>query len=664
MVPGSIPQQSAAHDLEMAFAQHSSNRIALVCMPWAAVIGPSLAMGVLKRCAQATGFTADLHYLNLRFAQRLGLDLYERVASKSVFHTEWFFSQTLFGPGGTGEIKNDWAELSSNPRADFFAQMLRDIVEGPSEICEKIAAEVSPFIDDCIAQIDWGAYKLVGFTTTFAQSLASLLLARRIKERFPDVPIVIGGANVDSEMGVEFMSGFPWVDYIVHGEAERSFPALLNNISSRNIGERIPGISMRRDGKVIRGDLDAVPVVNLNETPAPDYSDYIRQLQLSGFRSQVEPMLFYESSRGCWWGAKHHCTFCGLNGTTMAFRKKDPDKVYAEIVELSREYRCLTLSATDNILSNDYFKNLLPQLQSLDSDISLFYEVKANLTREQLKALHAAGVNRIQPGIESFNSRLLRLMRKGVSAIQNIQLLKWCEELAVHAAYNVLFGFPGEIPEDYVNLPRLFRLLSHLRPPAFICPVLFERFSPYFFDKEQFGLQLTPRREYNYIFPESRVRLEKVAYFFHGVWEGQVAAPTDYMGPVFEAFEAWTNQRKTNDIFCYYEKGPGYVVIHDNRPRVSNGRCEPRRLRLDEPYASIYLFCDEHRSLRTIHEMLKKQCAGDLSDAALKECLERLVSLDLMFNEGDRYLSLAVRKMQRVSRQVLSHRDSDRCAIA
>jgi radical SAM superfamily enzyme YgiQ (UPF0313 family) len=61
-----------------------------------------------------------------------------------------------------------------------------------------------------------------------------------------------------------------------------------------------------------------------------------------------------------------------------------------------------------------YFRELLPLLAVADLDLSSFHEVKANLTRDQIRMLSEAGVNSIQPGIESFSTDLLRLMRKGV----------------------------------------------------------------------------------------------------------------------------------------------------------------------------------------------------------------------------------------------------------
>jgi radical SAM superfamily enzyme YgiQ (UPF0313 family) len=64
----------------------------------------------------------------------------------------------------------------------------------------------------------------------------------------------------------------------------------------------------------------------------------------------VEPKLVIESSRGCWWGHKHYCTFCGLNGSLMTFRSKHPDAFFAEITELANRHRILDMIVVDNIM--------------------------------------------------------------------------------------------------------------------------------------------------------------------------------------------------------------------------------------------------------------------------------------------------------------------------
>ena len=617
-------------------------------MPWAVISPPALALGILKKCLRREGFPVDVHYLNLQFADQIGFDLYENISKEGhLFYPDWFFAPRLFGPDGTGELRNLWSDIRELPLARELVRTLQSFagsVEKAESICSELASEqVARFIQTCTNDIDWAAYRVIGFTTTFAQSLASLLLAKELKERFPHVVIVFGGANVDAEMGIEFIRAFEWVDYVVHGEAEESFPLLLKSIGLQD-KTFLRGVTLRDGTSVIEGNLSARPIADLNTSPAPDYSDYMQQLQRTTLPEKVKLFLYFESSRGCWWGAKHHCTFCGLNGTTMAHRTKDPELVYSEILEISERNHCTTLAATDNILALDYFHTLLPKLAAADIDLDLFYEIKANLNRQQMRALVDAGIRRIQPGIESLNTRLLELMRKGITAIQNIQLLRLCYEFDIKPHWTILYGFPGENAADYDALPRTARLLEHLYPPGGISRVIFERFSPYYFDREQFGLRLHPDGAYSSIFPPSRVQIDKLAYYFRQEPTDQRPEPDDYIMESRAAITRWQEHFRTNEAACYFRKGPGYIQIEDSRPLNAEAALNTRRIRLSGLTAAIYLFCNDIRSLSAIKATAAEIRGSKSSESEVQRILDRLTEQGLMFRENNRYLSLAVRE--------------------
>jgi radical SAM superfamily enzyme YgiQ (UPF0313 family) len=117
---------------------------------------------------------------------------------------------------------------------------------------EEITREVIPkFIDGCLSEIDWSRYGVVGFTSVFAQQLGSLLLARRIKERYPEIKTVFGGANVHGVMGQAAIEAFDWIDYVVDGEGEPVFPALVRNILEGRPFDRLPGVSFREGDRVV-----------------------------------------------------------------------------------------------------------------------------------------------------------------------------------------------------------------------------------------------------------------------------------------------------------------------------------------------------------------------------------------------------------------------------
>lgn len=618
--------------------------IALVSMPWGSISRPSIGLGILKQCANRMGLTVDVHYLNMRFARRLGINLYYTISENSAFFPEWFFSCALFGPTGLGLIKNSVGDLCSSELGRALLHNLETL--GSSEATSRtVVDELIPrFIGECLDSIDWSKYKVIGFSNIFAQTLSSLLLAKRIKERYPEAAIIFGGANMDSEMGFEIIRAFDWVDYVVHGEAERSFQALLRHIIAREPCDRLAGVSMRRENEVVAGYADPEMIADLDESPIPDYSDFFREAERVGIANQVRMSLNFESSRGCWWGAKAHCTFCGLNGQTMAFRKKSPLRVYKEIMHLASQYRCLRLNAVDNILDLDYFETLLPELAEANLDLSLFYEVKASMSRDQVRRLAAAGVTRIQPGIESFNTGILRMMRKGVTAIQNIQLLKWCLELGIEPYWNILYGFPGESPDHYAELPAILRLLFHLRPPEGISSVKFERFSPYHFEQAKFKLRLKPLSFYSMIYPRHLVDYDRVAYYFEGDWDGRQHDPAEYIRPSLGSLEEWRDLWSRRKIVCEYEKGPDFLTVYDSRPLQPGARIAVRKRNLSEIQSRIYVYCDEIRSFKSIHALLSSSAGDPVPESRARLLLDQFVASGLIFREGDRYLSLAVRK--------------------
>ena len=144
-----------------------------------------------------------------------------------------------------------------------------------------------------------------------------------MKARLPDTFIVMGGANCEATMGVETVRQFAFVDAVVSGEADQVFAELAARIVARRVdrrhsGRHHPGVGRRR--RRACGPAPTAPAVtDLDALPYPDYTDFFAQFERSRFGRRWQPSVFVETSRGCWWGERMHCTFCGLNGATMAY---------------------------------------------------------------------------------------------------------------------------------------------------------------------------------------------------------------------------------------------------------------------------------------------------------------------------------------------------------
>lgn len=625
--------------------------VALVVMPWISAGYGSAAIAGLKSYLLKHRIPVEDQYLNLRLASKMGFQLYQFFALNGAYTGvslvgEWFFSRPLFGPAGTGEMRAGFEDMMERPPfREGVERLARNFSFTPPDLERFMEGAVSQFLADCLGSVSWERYRLVGFSSVFWNNVASLALSKGLKERFPELSIVFGGANVQDVMGLEMLRSFPWLDYVVDGEGEEALVALVRNLSRDRPFDPVPGVSFRKGAEVFANLRDGHKPVAMDDLPAPNYRGFLRSLREEGFLEKgLEPRILFESSRGCWFGAKSHCTFCGLNGKEMAFRSKSPDKLLREVLDLHARYKAIHLHCVDNILDMRYFETFLPMLRERirrDSlDISVFYETKSNLKKEQIALLAECGVRTVVTGIESVHSGILNLIRKGVSPIQNVQTLKFCKQHRIHALWFLLYGIPGEKPEYYDEMLKTLPLLTHLAPPP-VLRIIVDRFSPYHSSPEAFGLgDLRPIPVYGCLYP-SRVDLTSLAYHFEYGYRNGQPDPESYIGPFREFVERWLlNQDR---MFLFYSRGLGFLEIEDYRLRSGQDR-EPsfRKFKLQGLQAELYLACDSYRSFQSVWTHVCERFGGRPSEREVRAALDDLVGRQIMYREGGRYLSLAL----------------------
>jgi ribosomal peptide maturation radical SAM protein 1 len=593
-------------------------RIALVNMPFASAARPSLALGLLQSLANQRGYSCSSKYFNTIFARMLGPKAYETIADYfpiPLLAGEWIFSQAFYG-----QSISSWDTYED----DVLSHRLLKLPQKARVLIKDALALTEQFLQLCLDSCDWSQYQIVGFTSTFEQTMASMCLARLIKREHPEVTIVMGGANFEAGMAQPYLRLFPFVDYICHGEADLSFLHLCEALEQSKDG--LPGpppgfISQQHSQKA------SVPKLkDLDSLPYPDFDDFFRSVRDSGIAAAIIPM---EAARGCWWGEKSHCTFCGLNGESMAFRQKSPQRVIEETAFIAARYEPQLLSFSDNILSRQYMKSVLPQWAADDegSKARKFFEVKANMTRDEIALLKRAGIVQIQPGIESLVDSTLRVMGKGVSGAQNIALLRWCMEIGVDAHWNLLYGFPGEDLTSFAQTGDLIQKLSHLSPPGGCIPIRVDRFSPNYERWQEQGFQsVTPVRAYKHIFAGEPEEIAQLAYFFdyehaHSEELFELAAP------LRDFWKVWLDRHSEGQggEFAVVEAGPRGCTISDTRFNRPAARWE-----LTETETDILLACDQPTSR---HRLLPEQAEaleGLLEREIVVDCCGKLVTAPLI----------------------------------
>ena len=606
--------------------------VVLVTMPFHGYL-PSLGLSLLKSCLTAQRISSKVLYFGLPFAQRMGCQLYHCIANgyprPMDLLGEWIFSAALFDNDSSSYIDEVLIE-----RSNMYADVVDHTIHTPDLFFDKIRElhkEASAFVAECAEEVLRYSPKVVGIGSVFHQQMSSLALARRIKAFKPDAFIVMGGGNCEGVMGAEVARQFPFVDAVVSGEAELVFQEIVRRILDGTNVSGIKGVytsDNASDAFATNLFPSAQKVAHLDDLPIPDYADFFEQATESGlgFRRQV----LYESSRGCWWGERSHCTFCGISPETMGYRSKSSDRALEEILHLSEKYNCNQVHVVDCILDLKYFKDFLPKLAERTPKLDIFYEVKANMKKEQVRILKDAGVNTIQPGIESFSNSILQLMGKGVSALQNIQLLKWCKELGVTASWNILWGFPGEDPVEYERMARLIPFLTHLPAPQAAARMRLDRFSPNFEYAQSLGIsKVKPHPAYFHLYPFSPEIIANLAYFFVYDYceERDVQA---YTRALWFEVEKWWNTEGGADLFCV-DNG-SRLLIWDLRPAAAQTLTV-----LTGSQKFLYESCQTQHTASDLKRSMNLPLECDV-----ESLLEPLVNRGLMVQDQKSYLSLAI----------------------
>jgi magnesium-protoporphyrin IX monomethyl ester (oxidative) cyclase len=562
-------------------------KVSLLNVPFAYINLPSLALAQLQSVARrrlGAQVSVDVIYLNQDFAQFLNVDLYTYVAesmeSLNSGFGEWLFRRAAFPdlPDNIDAYLKRYTHLFPSGMWTTHKDWILDM-----------RARIPQFIDQSIARYKLDEADVVGMNSTFAQNMPCFAIARRLKALNPKIQILIGGANCESPMGETLIQQVPWFDFAFSGPSLVSFPQFLENclrgeharnhqidgvFSRDNQRRRVPGGTLLPMAGSPAPSLGTVKPIgqelDIDAEVEIDYAPFV-----TGFKEKFPnnntartPLwLTFETSRGCWWGERAHCTFCGLNGHTMKYRGMHAEGAIRILSTLFAAYPdAAVLQAVDNIMPKSYVTDVFTRI-SAPKGTQIFYEVKADMTDKELTTLAAAGVKRLQPGIEALATATLKRMKKGTSVFQNLQFLKSCARLDINPIWNLLIGFPGEpehIYEKYaVDLPKL----THLPPPNGAFPVRFDRFSPYFMKAQEYGLNLKPLDFYALVYPFPAEVLQQIAYYFIDttVDPPYAIAASKWQRPLNSRVQTWKQ--------LWHERRPelsiraegGATVIHDSR---------------------------------------------------------------------------------------------------
>lgn len=518
-------------------------------------------------------------------------------------------------------------------QADAVAGYVRGLLGGRLDIAH-LRRTIDSFLEDVLAdilRIATPGRTVIGFSTSLQQIVTSLVLAARLKEKAPSLLTLFGGAVLLRENTEELLRRYPQVNYAIYGEGEDALVAFLRCGPNREPGAlaAVPNLAYRSGGKVVTNPPSER--VNLTELPVPDYDDWFLHT-LRRPSPALYPKVSIETARGCFYDK---CEFCNLNAQWLArYRAKSDARVYDEVRTQTRRYRTNRILFVDTNVSNR--GRLFRSMAEDPFDYHGWAEVSGHLKRSTFLAMRRGGLSDIQIGIESFAPAFLQRLRKGVSAMRNMEMLKWCAELGITLHYNLLIQYPGETHQDVEDTVRAMRFARHFQPPV-LSPFVLTIASPLERAMRKDGtvapIGSEPKGPLASILPREVQRfLAPLLSAFVG--ETPSAQTMDWTS-VEHDVETWRARFERN------RRGPGMVMRRGDGFVVVTERDgdEEEYTTLQGEAAEVFLACaDEACTASQIHG------ATELDADVVQACLDGLEEAGLVFASEGQFLALACRE--------------------
>jgi hypothetical protein len=277
------------------------------------------------------------------------------------------------------------------------------------------------------------SYDVVALSTTFICNFQTLSRALEwITAHFGHTTIVLGGQFSNLKYR-KILEVFPFVNFIIRGDAEEAFPQLLRAIDEHTARDSIPNL-VWRDPASGTLHVNQVSYIDLENHPSPKFYG-------------PQPVVPYESMRGCPFG----CKFCSYPSASPQWRAKSAEKVCRDWKNYASDNGANLVKCMDSTFTIPpaRFSKLLETLPEIDIEWEAYARANAIMDAKTVEALEKAHCRSLSIGFESMNNNTLSYMGKGISSGQNLQAFKLMAGSDIELRGSFMVGYPGETPEDY-----------------------------------------------------------------------------------------------------------------------------------------------------------------------------------------------------------------------
>jgi len=321
------------------------------------------------------------------------------------------------------------------------------IFDFPLAIRQKTLPMDGNIYRECARQILFFEPDVTAFSVQCTTYPPALRVAEELKKLRPLAKIVFGGHNA-SCIDELTLSRFPFIDAIVRGEGEITFPELMRAFDGKIPLASINGITFRMGDRIVRNP-DRELIENLDCLPASDYT-FVSPLDVYRDACGIgRSIAILEVGRGC----PHRCVYCSQS---IMWRRRartfSPDRIISEMKNLAENFgaECFLLAFDQFTAKRNFAERVCRGLIDAGLNHLPWYCISRldTVDSDLLNLMRKAGCDTMCYGIDSGSKRTLAFIRKDLDRELLFDRVRETTEAGIVPTLSFVIGFPEESRQD------------------------------------------------------------------------------------------------------------------------------------------------------------------------------------------------------------------------
>ena len=314
----------------------------------------------------------------------------------------------------------------------------------------------------------------IGFSNYVWNTKYNLNLAEKIKKEYPECKILFGGHNVPPDNS--FLEKYPFIDFLIHGEGEDAFTALLKElISDEPSFESVPNLSYRVNENENR--CNSIKIQTRTDYPSPYLEGYFDYIFRENPDMQLDAIL--ETSRGC----PRDCAYCDWGCNSQRIKLFPYERVCREIDWMAEHKVKFIWGADANFGAYERDADIVDYFVSVREKTGYPERIRTNYSMTHHEAVFAINRKFEKYGLskegatlsfQSLNPETLEAIgRKNMSLDKFSDLLSMYKKDGVTTYSELIVGLPRETYESFCKgIGSLLAAGQHRLITTYNCEIL------------------------------------------------------------------------------------------------------------------------------------------------------------------------------------------------